>query len=146
MTLHTARPSSPLCRTDRDQPESSESAAGTERSVLSAGAEYSRRPINKTQRRKAKQRASPHFSPLALTFLTSLPRWSHRPRETSGERPHCRTVSSRLTKPRRTMRVSTLLPPLAVTAAGCGVTGICRSCFAAVVAAATEKALLTRSR
>jgi len=44
--------------------------------VLSAGAEYSRRPINKTQRRKAKQRASRIFPRSRSLFL---PRWSLLP-------------------------------------------------------------------
>lgn len=67
--------------------------------VLSAGAEYSRRPINKTQRRKAKQRASRIFPRSRSLFLPRCPvgllPLERPPRR---ERPHCRTVSSRLTK------------------------------------------------
>jgi len=104
--------------------------------VLSAGAEYSRRPINKTQRRKAKQRASRIFPRSRSLFLTRCPVDLSLQRDLRRE-----IVLSHRFLPsyetRRTMRVSTLLP----RCSRCSITGICRSCFTVA-----EKALLTRSR
>jgi len=87
-----------------------QTAAGTERNFVRSmeGAEYSRRPINKIERRK--ERNNEHFSSLAarrekkLFFLESS-----FPRE---RRSHCRTISSHLTKPRRQCAFLRLLPPL----------------------------------
>lgn len=129
-TTHNARLSLP----HRPEP----TGARPERSgVLSAGAEYSRRPINKTQRRKTKQRAA--FFPARFSYFVAP-----------------LTSPSREGRPERD-RIVAWLPPVlrnapdnfarfyafAFARSRCNVTGICRSCFAVV---ATEKALLTRSR
>lgn len=103
--------------------------------VLSAGAEYSRRPINKTQRRKAKQRASRIFPRSRSLFL---PRWSLPP-----ERPPERDrIVARFPPVLRNVSDNARFYAFAFARCSrCSVTGIRRSCFAA-----TEKALLTRSR
>lgn len=107
--------------------------------VLSAGAEYSRRSINKTQRRKAKQRtaffprARARFSYLLAPLVAPFRDLRRETALSHGFLPSYET--------RRTMRVSMLLPPPRYSR--CSITGICHSCFAVT---ASEKALLTRSR
>lgn len=103
--------------------------------VLSAGVEYSRRSINKTQRRKAKQRTAffPARARFSYLFAPLVSPFRDLRRETAlshGFLPSYET--------RRTMRVSMLLPRYS----RCSI-GICHSCFAV---ATSEKALLTRSR